>query len=187
MHHATSHMVRYIPDIVSRELPPSPEHCTQTPIPTCDIWWRSLETCSNLFIWGPTPYPKTNVQSWQQKMKQLGFQAAGMHPTGMLSCLRNGFCGVFRSVCLVLRISPMISLGASFTIRWQNIMIFFIKPAIPLSTLMALHTSGGVNSLLVQRIIVKQHELRLRTWNVYQFLFLYLTIFDLSFLFNPIS
>ena len=29
---------------------------TPPPFDTTDIWWLSLETCSNLYTWGPTPY-----------------------------------------------------------------------------------------------------------------------------------
>ena len=37
---------------------PDINHVTspQTWPPACDIWWPSLETCSNLFIWGPPPF-----------------------------------------------------------------------------------------------------------------------------------
>ena len=60
-----------------------------TPSPAADIWWSSLETCSNLFAWGPTPPPVLissgghwNTYSWQ---------AGGTHPTGMLSCITKSF------------------------------------------------------------------------------------------------
>ena len=45
MHHGISHMLG-VPspmDIKPVDLPPA-----------SNIWWCSLETCSNLFIWGPT-------------------------------------------------------------------------------------------------------------------------------------
>ena len=32
-----------------------------------DIWWSSLETCSNLFTWGPTPPISTDTQCQQLK------------------------------------------------------------------------------------------------------------------------
>ena len=51
--------------------------------PATDTWWSSLETCSNLFTWGPTPIVLTpsgghwNMYSWQ---------ACDTHPTEMLYC-----------------------------------------------------------------------------------------------------
>ena len=44
-------------------LPLDTKHVTYTlpqntlPSPSTDIWWSSLKTCSNLFIWGPNVYP----------------------------------------------------------------------------------------------------------------------------------
>ena len=49
-----------------------------------DIWWWSLETCSNLLIRGS---PGSDIWWWPLKLKHLRFQAGGTHPTGMLSCL----------------------------------------------------------------------------------------------------
>ena len=40
-------------------LMPHPGHQTWGPTLTSDMWWWSLETCSNLFIWGPTPTSPT--------------------------------------------------------------------------------------------------------------------------------
>ena len=53
------------------------------PHPTAsDIWWPSLETCSNLFIWGPPPPVLTSSGGhWNMYGRQVG----DMHPTGMQS------------------------------------------------------------------------------------------------------
>ena len=48
-----------------------------------DNWWWSLETCSNLFIWGASPEQHMVVAT---ETEAHVFQASGMHPTGMLSC-----------------------------------------------------------------------------------------------------
>ena len=78
--------------------------------PVSDTWWWSLQTCSNLFIWGPTilsplmtpggdhwrpvqtcsfedQSPLSDIWWWQLKLKHYGFQADSMHLAGMLSCL----------------------------------------------------------------------------------------------------
>ena len=74
---------------------PPPRHGTSIPYssipPTTDNWWSSLDTCPNLFTWGPTSHPPPppvltpsgghrNTYSWQ---------AGGTHPTGMLSWIVN--------------------------------------------------------------------------------------------------
>ena len=56
------------------------------PSPTSDVWWWSLKTCSNLFMWGPTPPPGVTSSGGNWNWSTYGFQAGGMHPTGMLSC-----------------------------------------------------------------------------------------------------
>ena len=54
---------------------------------TTDIWWSSLDTCSNLFTWGPnTPLPPAVVISTGGHWNMYSWQADGRHPTGMLSC-----------------------------------------------------------------------------------------------------
>ena len=50
--------------------------------PVTDIWWLSLETCSNLFTWWPTP-----TQSPLVLTPSGGHLAGGTHPTAILSCL----------------------------------------------------------------------------------------------------
>ena len=50
--------------------------------PAINIWWPSLENCSNLFIRGSPPPPVLRSGGWSS----YGWQAGGMHPTGMLSC-----------------------------------------------------------------------------------------------------
>ena len=47
-----------------------------------DIWWPSLQTCSNLFTWGP-PSP---VQTSGDHQSMYGCSACGTHPTRILSC-----------------------------------------------------------------------------------------------------
>ena len=67
-------------------------HCTRipttwdlrTPSSTSDIWWKSLKTCSNLFIWRPNPM---STDIWWPPLKHDSWQAGGMHPTGILFCL----------------------------------------------------------------------------------------------------
>ena len=59
------------------DLPPPP--------PASDIWWWSLETCSNLFNWGPIPPPVTSGGNWN--LSTYGLQGDSIHPAGMLSCL----------------------------------------------------------------------------------------------------
>ena len=57
--------------------------------PTTDIWWISLETCSNLFTWGPTPPPpppQPVLTSGDGHQNTYGWQAGGTHPTGVVSC-----------------------------------------------------------------------------------------------------
>ena len=58
MHHEKGHMVghpspgkvRWGPPYLPQDITLLPGHQTCGP-PTSDIWWWSLETCSNLFIW----------------------------------------------------------------------------------------------------------------------------------------
>ena len=84
--------------ILGRLLPDMRPHCTgipKSPPPawtwdfavqgspalvtsTSDIWWLRLETCSNLFTWGP---PGTGGY-WSTYCEWLS-----MHYTGMLSCI----------------------------------------------------------------------------------------------------
>ena len=52
--------------------------------PTGDIWWPSLETCSNVFIWG-RPQP-TSTDIWL-----YGWHVGGTHPIVMLSDLKIKF------------------------------------------------------------------------------------------------
>ena len=50
--------------------------------PARDIWWSSLETCSNLFASGPSPGADI---CWLLN-HVWSAQAGDTHPTGMLSC-----------------------------------------------------------------------------------------------------
>ena len=52
--------------------------------PASDIYWWSLETCSNLFIWGPHG-ASSGGGRWN--WSNYRFQAGGTYPTGILSCL----------------------------------------------------------------------------------------------------
>ena len=49
-----------------------------------DIWWWSLETCSN-FGDLPSPPPERHLVVATETEAVYDFQADGMHPTGMLS------------------------------------------------------------------------------------------------------
>ena len=59
---------------------PSPHIRPKTPLE--QHRGSSLETCSNLFIWWPSPATSGGCH-WSTT---CGFQARGTHPTGMLSC-----------------------------------------------------------------------------------------------------
>ena len=52
--------------------------------PAINIWWSSLETCSNWFTWGPTSH-----QYWHLVVPHrntYGWQAGDTHPSAMLTC-----------------------------------------------------------------------------------------------------
>ena len=66
-------------DIRIGTLPPPPDIRAH---PT-DTWQSSLKTCSNVFIWEPTP-PVLTSSAGHRNM--YGWQAGSTHPTGMLSC-----------------------------------------------------------------------------------------------------
>ena len=59
--------------------------------PVSDIWWWSLQTCSNLFIWGPT-LPSNDIWWWQLKFKHLRF------PRGRCASYWNAFLLFSRSI-----------------------------------------------------------------------------------------
>ena len=61
---------------------PTPGHQMWGP-PASDIWWWSLETCSN--FWGPPLGVTSGGGYWN--WSTYGFQVGGTHPTGMLSCV----------------------------------------------------------------------------------------------------
>ena len=52
--------------------------------PVTDIWWTSLETCSNLFTWAH-PFPQYWHIWWS--LKHVLLEGGSTHPTRMLSCL----------------------------------------------------------------------------------------------------
>ena len=52
--------------------------------PAADIWWSSLETCSNLVVWGFAPIPSVLTSSGGHR-NTYGWQAKSTIPTGMLS------------------------------------------------------------------------------------------------------
>ena len=59
---------------------------TLTLPPASDIWWASLETCSNLLPWGPLSPPHPLVLTSGSRCSYC-WQAGGTHPIGMLSCI----------------------------------------------------------------------------------------------------
>ena len=73
--------------------PPNPKP------PTSEIWWPSLETCSNFFTWGPLPVLTSGGRSTH------GWQAGGTHPTGMLSCFCCTYTGITQSSSVHVSIS----------------------------------------------------------------------------------
>ena len=64
-------------------------HWTGTP--ASDIWWPSLENCSNLFTSGRTP---TGADIWSLLKHIRSAQASSTHPPGMLSCSFNVSCKI---------------------------------------------------------------------------------------------
>ena len=59
--------------------------------PASDIWWPSLEICSNLFTSGRTP---TGADIWSLLKHIRSAQAGSTHPPGMLSCSFNVSCKI---------------------------------------------------------------------------------------------
>ena len=79
--------------------PPTPD---MGPLPLAtDIWWSSLEACSNLFTWGPSSLPPSVVTFSDGHWNMYGLQAASAHPTGMYSCWN---CTLKRLISLVTKI-----------------------------------------------------------------------------------
>ena len=73
MHHGIGHIVEE-PCWTS-----DPGTYLTPPLPTSDIWWWSLETCSN--------YPwKQHLVVATETGPMHGFQVGGTNPTGMLAC-----------------------------------------------------------------------------------------------------
>ena len=58
-------------------------HSTGIPPPASEIWWSSLKTCLNVFIWGP-PQVLTSGGYWSIYVRHKW--AVLIHHTGMLSC-----------------------------------------------------------------------------------------------------
>ena len=68
-------------------LPPPDMDVTGQGPPGSDVWWPSLETCSNLFTSGPS----THVDIWRILKHILLAQVGGTHPSGMLSWLMQWY------------------------------------------------------------------------------------------------
>ena len=85
-------VVRYpLPlDIRPEDLSPYPSPLDIRPwylLAACDIWCWSLETCSNLLIWGPNPPSPCEQHLVATETESMcGFQAGSVHPTAMFSC-----------------------------------------------------------------------------------------------------
>ena len=105
-------MMHWIP-IYRTPYPPTPStptplsltlaHRTPQPChPACDIWWPSLETCSNLFIEPHCTDPLVLTSGGYRSM--YSWQAGGMHPTGMLSFIKHCFHNVCRFLKLFVRV-----------------------------------------------------------------------------------
>ena len=90
-------MVGYFPPIRSGVLLPFSFHQPGTSdlgtypypftYPTSDIWWSSLETCSNLFTWGLTSLQSPVLTSTGDHQNMYGWQGGSEHPThSYLNC-----------------------------------------------------------------------------------------------------
>ena len=75
-----------------------PAGCTVT-----DIWWSSLETCSNVFIWGRNPVPKVISGGGKWNWSTRSFQGGNMLRTGVLSFLRYFFSSDFIFLSILLQ------------------------------------------------------------------------------------
>ena len=78
-HHCKSPPIPWTSDLG----PPPPTSDLDPQPPPSDIWWLSLKTCSNLFIW---EHPGSTSGGGHWSMYSL--QAGGTHPPGILSCVR---------------------------------------------------------------------------------------------------
>ena len=62
-----------------------------TPPPITDIWWTSLETCSNLFTWGSSPTPPSNCY-WHLVVATETLMVAKRSASILLECCRVFEC-----------------------------------------------------------------------------------------------
>ena len=83
MHHGISHIPT--PGSNPSENTPSEQNHPHEHAPASNMWWWSLETCSNLLISGPTQPPGETRKGGNWNWNTYGFKAGSMHPTGMLS------------------------------------------------------------------------------------------------------
>ena len=67
-------------------------HCIAPPPTATDMWQPTLDTCSDLFTWGPL---HSGVTSGGGHWSKYSLQLGGTHPTGMLSCLLLSFYLLF--------------------------------------------------------------------------------------------
>ena len=83
-----------------------------------DIWWSRLDTCSNLYTWGPhstvSPEP-THADTWW--LATYGGQEGGTDPSGMLSWLLKSSISTIESITNLplvrCRISQLITQSGS--------------------------------------------------------------------------
>ena len=99
-----------------------PSHIQTTsdlgPLPASDIWWWSLITFSTLFIWGPPEWHL--VVATETEAHTFGFQASGMHPTGMLSCFKIYCASEPKFHFRIFWLSTGLSLVANLhSLHWQ--------------------------------------------------------------------
>ena len=91
----------------------------------------SLETCSNVFIWWPTPF-QIVVTSGGGCWNTYGWKAGGKHPSGMLSCLNCCQLNLFHSVNIP---GPFVS-GNVPCAHWEQVLVHWnvLHPGLKLCT-----------------------------------------------------
>ena len=89
------------PTSMDREPAPTWDLSVQVPSPqphASDMWWQSLETCSNCLFQDPPPtYTPTYADIWWL-LKHDGQHKRAVHPTGMLSCPLFTYANFWREI-----------------------------------------------------------------------------------------